>query len=191
MGDFGEVGATARLVLDGRNRKLAPTRGGLFWAAGTYYPAVWSVTKPFGEIHGEASTYLSLPLVLDPVVALRIGGKRVWGPYPFQESAFLGGLESVRGLRPERYAGDATAYASAELRLALFRFRALVPARFGVFGLADGGRVWLKDEDSKKIHTGFGGGIWVAFLKPDNTLSLAAARSEGHVRIYFNAGFAF
>ena len=35
------------------------------------------------------------------------------------------------------------------------------------------------------------GGIWVAFLKPDNTLSLAAARSEGHVRIYFNAGFAF
>jgi hypothetical protein len=191
VGDFGELGATARLVLDGRNRKLAPSRGALLWAAGTYYPAVWSVAKGFGEVHGEASAYLSPPLVLDPVIALRVGGKRVWGSYPFQESAFLGGVESVRGLRPNRYAGDAVAYANAELRLALFRFRALVPARFGVFGLADGGRVWLKTEESKKIHTGFGGGIWVAFLKPDNTLSLAAAQSEGHLRVYFNAGFAF
>ena len=190
VGDFGEVGATARLVLDGRNRKLNPSRGGLLWVAGTYYPKVWSVAKGFGEVHGEASTYLSAPLVLDPVLALRVGGKRVWGSYPFQEAALLGG-NTLRGLRPGRYAGDAAAYGSAELRLALFRFRALVPSRFGIFGLADGGRVWLKGEDSNKIHTGLGGGIWVAFLKPDNTLSLAAARSEGHVRIYFNAGFAF
>lgn len=190
VGDFGEVGATARLVLDGRNRKLNPSRGGLLWVAGTYYPAVWSVNKGFGEVHGQASTYLSAPLVLDPVLALRVGGKRVWGPYPFQEAALLGG-DTLRGLRPGRYTGDATAYASAELRLALFRFRALVPSRFGIFGLADAGRVWLKGENSNKIHTGFGGGVWVAFLRPDNTLSLAAASSEGHVRIYFNAGFGF
>jgi hypothetical protein len=191
VGDFGEVGASARFVLDGRNRTLAPSRGGRLWASGTYYPAVWSVDKGFGEVHGEASTYLSPPLVLDPILALRVGGKRVWGPHPFQESAFLGGLESVRGLRPGRYAGDAAAYANAELRLALFRFRALVPARFGIFGLADAGRVWLDGEDSTKIHTGFGGGIWLAFLKPNNTLSLAAAHSEGHLRMYFYAGFAF
>jgi hypothetical protein len=191
VGDFGEVGASARFVLDGRNRPRAPRRGGLLWASGTYYPAVWSVDTAFGEVHGEASTYLSPPLVLDPILALRVGGKRVWGRHPFQESAFLGGLESVRGLRPGRYAGDAAAYANAELRLALFRFRALVPARFGIFGLADAGRVWLEGEDSTKIHTGLGGGIWVAFLKPDNTLSLAAARSEGHLRVYFYAGFAF
>src|SRR5439155_69667 len=89
----------------------------------------WSVDKGFGEVHGEASTYLSPPLVLDPILALRVGGKRVWGPYPFQESAFLGGLESVRGLRPGRYAGDAAAYANAELHLALFRFLS-VPSPF-------------------------------------------------------------
>ena len=72
-----------------------------------------------------------------------------------------------------------------------FRFRVLVPGRFGVFGLADAGRVWLEAEDSDKIHTGVGGGIWLSFLKPDNTLSMAAARSEGHMRLYFRAGFAF
>jgi hypothetical protein len=191
VGDFGEVGATARLVLDGRNRPKAATRGATLWVAGTYYPKVWSVEEGFGEVHGGTAVYLSPPLVLDPTLALRVGGKRVWGRYPFHESAFIGGLESVRGLRPARYAGDAAAYGNAELRLALFRFRALVPARFGVFGLADAGRVWLKGEESDKIHTGFGGGIWLSFIKPDNTLSVAAARSEGHLRLYFRAGFAF
>ena len=189
--DFGEVGAGTTVFLDGRNRQRAATRGGLLWVRGTYYPKVWSVKQGFGEVHGEASTYLSPRMALDPTLALRVGGKRVWGVYPFEESAFLGGPDTLRGLRPQRYAGDASAYASAELRLALFRFRALVPSRFGIFGLGDAGRVWLKDEDSRKIHYGAGGGMWVAFLKPDNTLSLAAARSEGHVRVYFRAGFAF
>jgi hypothetical protein len=191
IGDFGEVGASARLVLDGRNRQRAAARGAMLSATGTYYPKAWSVEEGFGEVHGEAAVYLSPPLVLDPTLALRVGGKRVWGRYPFFESAFIGGVDSVRGLRPARYAGDAAAYGNAELRLALFRFRALVPARLGVFGLADAGRVWLEREESDKIHTGFGGGIWVSFIKPDNTLSVAAARSEGHMRLYFRAGFAF
>jgi len=48
--------------------------------------------------------------------------------------------------------------------------------------------VWLKGEDSTKIHTGFGGGIWTAFLKPDNTLSLGRPTARAF-RIYFYAGF--
>jgi len=190
-GDFGEVGAQATIVLDGRNRDRASTRGGRLEVGGTYTPSVWSVKEAFGEVHGQAMTYLSPHLALDPTLALRVGGKQVWGTYPFQDAAYIGGLEAVRGLRPLRYAGDASAWANAELRLALFRYRALVPARFGIFGLADAGRVWLAGEDSQKIHTGLGGGIWTAFLKPENTLSAAAARSEGHVRVYVRFGFMF
>jgi hypothetical protein len=191
VGDFGQVGAQATLVFEGRNRQSAATRGGRLEASGTYYPAVWSVKSGFGEVHGQAMTYLSPRMVLDPTLALRIGGKRVWGDYPYQEAAYVGGLEAVRGLRPLRYAGDAAACANAELRLALFRFRALVPARIGVFGLADAGRVWLEGEDSQRSTAGFGGRAWLALLKPENTLSLAAAQSEGDVRVYFRAGFAF
>src|SRR5206468_965954 len=91
VGDFGQVGAASTLVLDGRNRYRAATRGALLWATGTYYPKAWSVKQGFGEVHGEAATYLSPHLALDPTLALRVGGKRVWGPYPFQESAFIGG----------------------------------------------------------------------------------------------------
>jgi hypothetical protein len=40
-------------------------------------------------------------------------------------------------------------------------------------------------------HHGMGGGLWVAVLKPENTVSLAFARSEGATRVYLRAGFGF
>ena len=46
-------------------------------------------------------------------------------------------LITVRGLRLQRYAGDASAWGNAELRLRLFRANLLVPADVGLFGLVD------------------------------------------------------
>jgi hypothetical protein len=145
----------------------------------------------FGEIHGEAGTFLRAAIPLRPALALRVGGKRVFGRYPFQEAAFLGGADTVRGLRPQRFAGDGSAYGSAELRLRFGRVKLLLPSEVGVFGLADAGRVFLKGERSELWHHSVGGGVWVAVLKPENTVSLAVARSDGATRIYFRAGFGF
>ena len=88
-------------------------------------------------------------------------------------------------------AGDAAAWGNAELRLRLMEVNLLVPEELGIFGLADGGRVWLKGEDSNKWHTAFGGGLWISFLQRENTISVAAAHSEGRTVVYFSAGFAF
>ncbi len=63
------------------------------------------------------------------------------------------------------------------------RDRALVP-RFGVFGLADVGRVFLEGESSDRWHTAFGGGLWIAIADPRHLASVAIATSEGHVRFY-------
>ena len=62
---------------------------------------------------------------------------------------------------------------------------------FGVFGLADVGRVFLDGESSSRWHTGVGGGVWLAFVKRANLVSLAVARSEGKIRVYAQAGFMF
>jgi hemolysin activation/secretion protein len=120
-----------------------------------------------------------------------VGGKKLWGRFPFHESAFLGGPDTVRGLRRQRYAGDASAYGNGELRLRLGDVKVLVPVDVGVFGLADAGRVWVEGEASDRWHTGVGGGVWLSILKPANTVSLAVARSEGRVRVYFQGGMAF
>ena len=187
--DFGQVGARAALVVDKRNRGRAASKGVLLSAAGTFYPKVWSVEENFGEAHGEMAGYLTF----GPTLALRVGGKQLWGRYPYYEAAFIGGPDTVRGLRRQRYAGDASAYGNAELRQKLFDFHFLVPIDVGVFGLADGGRVFLDGEDSNRWHHGVGGGVGLTFLRPENTFSVAAARGsdDDKIRLYFNGGFGF
>jgi hypothetical protein len=190
FGDFGQVGINTRFIADGRNRLVGATRGLRLGLEGNYYPKAWNVDEAFGEAHGELSAHLR-------VLHLRVGGKKVWGRYPFHEAAFLGGPDTVRALRRQRYAGDAAVFGNAELRLPLFQFTVLLPLRFGVLGLADAGRVWLEGESSDKWHKGYGAGAFLSFLKPENTISITAAKDpdatglDSGIRVYFNAGFAF
>jgi hypothetical protein len=189
--DFGQVGAQASIDYDSRDHKLAATRGVRFVLGGSVWPEVWDVESTFGEVHGEASTYLTAPIPLQPTLALRAGGKYVSGTYPFHEAAFVGGATTVRGLREQRYIGDYAAWGNAELRLRFGRGRIVLPADIGIFGLADVGRVWLDGEDSSDWHDAYGGGIWLAFLKREGTLTAAVARGEGRTAVYVRAGFMY
>jgi outer membrane protein assembly factor BamA len=192
VGDFGEVGATADAHWDTRDTPAAARRGVHLIAGGSVYPAVWDVDSTFGELHGEASTYLTPNTTFGPTLALRAGAKKVWGGFPFFESAFIGGASTVRGLRTQRYAGDAAVYANAELRARLGRYFLVLPGTFGVFALGDVGRVYLDGESSDKWHTGVGGGLWFAYLDPASTLSIAVARGDDdRTAVYIRAGFAY
>ena len=125
--ELGQVGAQAVLEVDKRNRKTAATKGVFLTATGTFYPKAWDVEENFGEAHGEMSAFLKF----GPTLALRVGGKQLWGEYPYYEAAFIGGPATVRGLRRQRYAGDASVFGNAELRLRLFDFKVLVPIDLG------------------------------------------------------------
>jgi hypothetical protein len=188
---FGQVGPAFRFALDRRDLPQSPSRGFVVRGGGSFYPPVWDVDSAFGELHGEAATYLTAPLALQPTLALRVGGQRVWGRYPFHEAAFLGGPDTLRGLRSQRYAGDGLLWGNSELRVRLGAAELVVPAEFGVFALADAGRVFLDGEASSRWHTGVGGGIWLAFAKRANLVSLSVARSEGKTRFYAQTGFMF
>jgi len=120
-----------------------------------------------------------------------VGGKKVWGQYPFFESAFLGGASNVRLGTVNRYAGDASAYGSAELRLALARFELILPTQLGVFGLADVGRVYLAGESSDTWHSAFGGGLSLSYLQRAYTFSVALAAGDERTAVYVQAGFGF
>jgi hypothetical protein len=188
---FGQLGAAAELVRDTRDEPAAATRGGLLVAGGSFFPAAWDVAEPFGELHAEASTHLRAPLRLKPTLALRAGARRVFGRYPFHEAAFVGGPDTVRGFSSQRFAGDAGAWGNAELRLDLGRYFFVLPGRWGVFGFADAGRVWLDGERSDEWHVGAGGGLWFAYLDPGNAVTIAVARSAERTGFYLRAGFLF
>ncbi len=190
-GHFGEVSARAEVRVDTRDWARAATSGVAFLLGGAVYPAAWDVTRPFQEAHGEGAVYLTAPIAMKPTLALRAGGKKIWGPYPFHQAAFVGGATTVRGFRDHRFSGDAALFGNAELRLSVFRFSFLAPDQFGVFGLGDVGRVYLSGETSDRWHASVGGGVWVAFLNRANTLSLGYARGAEGGQIYLRAGFLY
>jgi outer membrane protein assembly factor BamA len=190
-GNFGELGGGLTFRFDSRNRVNAATRGVLFELGGTLYPPLWDVDSTYGELRGLATTYLSARAPLDPTLALRIGGRKLWGAYPYFEAAFIGDASTVRLGRQNRYAGDASAYGSAELRLSLGQLLIILPADVGVFGLADAGRVFLRGESSDQWHSAFGGGVWLAFLDRAYTVSLAVAASDERTAVYLQGGFGF
>ena len=190
-GDFGQVGAQAYASFDTRDNPGAPRRGIRLLASGSVFPGLWDVASAFGEAHGEAAAYLGIPVPLSPVLALRVGGQKVWGDYPYFESAFLGGADNLRGFDQERFAGNASAWGNAELRLRLGTLKLLIPGSIGIHGLADAGRVWAPGESSDRWHHALGGGLWFSLDGPVTTLSLTVAHSDERTGFYARAGFAF
>jgi outer membrane protein assembly factor BamA len=189
--DFFQTSAGAGLSIDTRDSEATPTRGYYVSMDGNLFPPIGAVESTFGEVSGTAAYYQPIPVGPDPTLALRVGGKQVWGAYPWHEAAYIGGAQTVRGLPSQRYAGDASLYGNAELRIPLSRIYIFVPGRLGVFGLGDVGRVFLDGETSHQWHSGAGGGIWLTFISPENTISAAAAASDEGTRFYVRAGGAF
>ena len=199
----GEIGSRLRPRLDTTDKPAWPSRGVRFWLGAQGYPEALDIDDPFGEVHGEITTYLSPSVPGKVILMLRGGGKKVFGDFPYFESAFLGGRAVTptgglakdpgvaRGLQPQRYAGDGVLYGNAELRLALGKFFVFVPGEIGVLGLYDIGRVYLDGEDSNKWHHGVGGGLWFASPNRRNSVTLSLAKSEGRTGFYIKTGLAF
>jgi hypothetical protein len=187
--EFGQIGARGGVSYTS-NRAPSLGRSGIVVTAGaSAYPAWWDVTEGYAEFHGEATGFLHAKAPLEPAVMLRAGGKSLWGRYPYFEAAYIGERGTVRLGRENRYAGDASSYATAELHLTVGRVFLGVPSSFGIMGLADTGRVWVDGETSSAWHSAVGGGVWLSLLDRANTISLAIARSEEHTAIHFQAGF--
>jgi hypothetical protein len=190
--DYGQVGLQAEWTSDHRHIDSTGQRGVHFLAGGTWWPKVWDVTETVGEVHGAVTAQLPAPsLPLRPTLALRVGGRKVWGPYAWFDAAFVGGSRTVRGLREQRYAGDAGVLANAELRMQAGKLTLLLPMNVGLLGFTDVGRVFLEGETSNHWHAGFGGGLWFWAVGPENVVSLTLASAEGREAVYFTAGFMF
>ncbi|HEX2079846.1 MAG TPA: BamA/TamA family outer membrane protein [Longimicrobium sp.] len=136
-------------------------REGAFWRAGA-----------------RGAAYLPLGR---PVLAVRAGGEKVWGDFPVQYAALLGGSPTLRGYSYQRFAGDASAFGSAELRVP-------VTGGVGALALADAGRVWYRGESAGGWHTALGAGAFLA--AGGRTLSAFYAYGERGI-VYLRLGLPF
>lgn len=194
IGGYGQLGGRAWFEIDARDNGAYPTSGVRLVASGTAYPAVWDVEDAFGDLYGALSTYLTAGSGRHaPTLALRAGGRKVWGDAPFHEAAYLGGGDDLRGYRTQRFAGDAMAFGNAEVRLPVARFALLFPTEFGLHGAADVGRVFFEGDpdDADTWHTAFGGGVWFSFLNRRQTLSASVLHGDDLTGVYVKAGLMF
>jgi hypothetical protein len=190
-GTFTQVGATVELQLDTRDHPIAPTRGVRAAAAATLGPPLFSVDRDaFGSVDGSVAAWVSA-FDGNHTLAARAGGRKVLGEFPIHDAAFLGGPETVRGLRIDRYAGDASAYGSLELRSRIADFRFLFPNQLGIIAFGDAGRVSLDGDSPGGWHTALGGGLWIAPVERAHTVRLTIASGRDYTAWYLAAGFAF
>jgi hypothetical protein len=162
-GTFGEAGLRLSLSHDSRVPKHHPRRGTVLDLGASWFPALWDVRSAFGSVSALGAVYFTIPVPLHPYLGVRGGAKKVFGDFPFQEAAFIGGRTNVRTLDPQRYAGDAAVYATAELRLPVATFTLLLPLNVGLLATEDIGRVYVKGASPDGWHNDFGAGFYVAF----------------------------
>jgi hypothetical protein len=200
VGDFGELAINGMLSWDGRDNRVFPRKGVLAAARGSYFPEMWDVASHFGEVNGNVNAYVSAGKSV--TLALRAGGKKVFGVYPYFEAASIGegGLgkgalsepeNTVRGYRARRYLGDASLWANSDVRLRVSRITIVLPGAWGLEGFADTGRVWLKGESSDTWHVGVGGGIWLSLLNDRMAFSSGISHSKESDLFYVRGGFSY
>jgi hypothetical protein len=182
---FGALGAIAAIEHRALDREATPHRGYRIALAATQYADAWTATGPFGGVTGEGAAYIP---VASATVALRAGGRQNWGPFPIHEAALLGGRATVRGHDWNRFAGDAMAYGSSELRVPVARVTLLARGDLGMILLADAGRVWRDSQSPGGWHTARGAGLSFATL--GKAVSVVYARGEAG-KLYGYFGFPF
>jgi len=188
QGDFNQVGFQGYIRHDTRDAATFARSGTEIRAGMTAYPAILSAEEAFGMIEGSAS-WTTTPLAA-LTFAVRASGKTTWGKYPVHEAAYLGGSRTVRSLNSQRFGGDAATWGNFETRLRLGTLPFIMNWDFGVFGLADVGRVYYQAESSSRWHHGLGGGIW-AVLPDRSFMGLFNVVTGDDNRIAFWAGVAF
>ena len=199
-GQLRRAGGARRPLLGGSRQQVFPRRGFFTAVRGSYFPKAWDAESAFGQVNGNLNGYFSAGRAV--TLALRVGGKKVFGDYPYMEGAGIGegGLgvgalaepeDTVRGYRARRYLGDASAWANSDLRLRVSHVTLVLPGEWGVNGFADVGRVWLEGESSQKWHPGYGGGLWLSLLRDRMGFSVGLAHSVEDDIVYFKGGFSY
>ncbi|HKJ06173.1 MAG TPA: hypothetical protein VJ970_01770, partial [Flavobacteriaceae bacterium] len=142
---------------------LNPTRGMDFKFETGVKTELENTKYTFGYINSHMAFYNHLnrsrKLVLKSKVATQV---RFGDDIEFYQAANIGGNTGLRGYRTHRFTGKNSLVGNADLRYSFDRFKTrTMPLQIGVFAGYDVGRVWIKNEDSNKWHTSYGGGLWV------------------------------
>ncbi|WP_345257587.1 metallophosphoesterase [Flaviaesturariibacter amylovorans] len=186
------AGLEGRLDINSRNNAAVPTRGALISA---YARQLWGLnapSKPLLQAGLDLRIFMSFVPQTKLVLATRFGMARNFGHFEFQQAQYLSGTENLRGYRRERFAGRGMMFNNTELRLKLIEFPTYIfSTSIGVVAFHDVGRVWADDESSRRWHTGYGGGLWIAPIRRFVLVGTLSYSKEEKALPMVSVGFQF
>jgi hypothetical protein len=135
-------------------------------------------------------------------LALRTGGKKVFGTYPYMEAASIGegGLGAGRlpsprtrcgkGYRARRYMGDSSAWANAEIRLRISRITLILPGIWGINAFRRHRPRLARGVERHLVHGRGRGSLAVIAERPHGLLHRDLPRQRGNL-FYVKGGFGY
>ena len=192
------------IMFDTRDFEPDPTKGYYVEVANEYSSSVIGSQFNFNKLFVQARVYRKLPIGPRTVLAARIGAGNIFGPdapfFEFQDQwspdgsvNSLGGKQSLRGHRANRFLARSLWFANAELRIRLSEV-SFGKQRFGI-GVApffDAGTVrdrW-QDLDFANMRTSYGAGLRIAWNQ-STMLFLDYGVSAEDKLIFFGIGQVF
>jgi hypothetical protein len=184
-----DVGGRNVLVNMAEGRR-PPALWGKIDISASAYPGMLDAQTGYEKLAGVVSAYFNAPVFTRPVLALRGGGEKLHGDFPYFDAAFIGGSRSLRTEHRQRFAGDASLFGTAELRVPIASFPLVLPLNVGAIGFVDAARVYIDGQSPGGWHQGTGVGFWVSVLRPELGVTVVRTNNPDR-RTLVSLGFAF
>ncbi|MEP6512701.1 MAG: BamA/TamA family outer membrane protein [Parafilimonas sp.] len=158
------IGGKIDILINNLDNVLLPTRGINWLTEFTSLGGLTKTSKPFTSLTTDMAVHAALTDPAKIVAVLKVGAGHIYSKhYEYFQALNLGANNFLRGFRKDRFSGNSLFYSSVEIRIKLFESNSyLFPGPVGFIAFNDFGRVWLKQEDSKKWHDAYGAGLYYA-----------------------------
>lgn len=178
IGSLKYVGLKGSLSYDSRDNESEPFYGIYSQLLTNYTPDYFGNEFNFGKAGLDFRAYYSTDSIKGFTFAYRAAGGNIWGTYPFYESVFLGGINSLKGYSRERFAGNGVLLTQGEIRWRVAKVKIFFPSMLGLSAFGGVGRVFLKGESSSQWHDSYGGSIWLSYLSRMFNIGFTVAKSD-------------
>lgn len=189
IGKIHFAGLNSALTYDTRDNEGEPYKGLYCRILGNFTPNIFANNFGFGKAGVDLRAYVSTDTVKGFTFCFRGAGGKVWGNYPFYESMFLGGANSLKGFSRERFAGDGVVVGQTEARWRIGRINLIIPGMFGLSFFGGAGRVYLAGETSRRWHSSFGTSVWISYLNRILNAGFTVAKSDEGYKFFFGSAF--
>ena len=166
-----------------------PTKGIIVNTSARYVLNLKETKKHFIQFAGSFTFYYTP--IKNITLAHRIGAASNLGDFEFYQANTIGGFENLRGYWRSRFTGKSSFFQNSDIRWKITDLKGFVfRGAFGIYGFFDDGKVWIRNEHSSTIHTGYGGGIYYI---PYSTLAINLYYASSHEinTVTFRTGFLF